>query len=216
MAGRTCEPEDISHPGSRLLAGNMDRGTVLVVDDNEKTVELFAAFLDGEYGVRRATRGEEALGLLDDGVDVVLLDRRMPGMPGDEILDQMRAGGFDGPVIMTTAVAPDVDIVRMSFNEYLTKPITREELLGAVDRVLELSDRDVQVQEYFSLLDKQLALEDELGLGGILGNDEYHRLEARLQELTDRMDPPLTEEEEQLAQRLVGKWPEAGREPENL
>ena len=64
--------------------------TVLVVDDEEAVADAYTAQLEGEYETRTAYSGKEALETVDDGVDIVLLDRRMPGRSGDEVLERDR------------------------------------------------------------------------------------------------------------------------------
>ena len=104
-----------------------DAAVVLVVDDEEEVAEVFSLWLRDVYETRVATGGEAALEAVD-GVDLVLLDRRMPDLSGDETLARMRERGYDGPVAMVTAVDPDFDIVEMAFDDYLVKPISKEEL----------------------------------------------------------------------------------------
>ena len=106
--------------------------TVLAVDDEPDLAELYRVYLDPAYDVRIATGGEEALDAMDETVDVVLLDRRMPDMSGHEVLDAIRGEGYDARVAMLTAVEPDVDIVEMPFDDYKTKPVTKEDLLTLV------------------------------------------------------------------------------------
>jgi len=58
--------------------------TVLVVDDEPDVADAYAAQLQNEFIVSTAYGGQEALDKIDDSVNVVLLDRRMPGISGDE------------------------------------------------------------------------------------------------------------------------------------
>ena len=100
-----------------------DTATVLVVDDEEEVADVYALRLRNEYDTRVAYGGEDALETIDVDVDVVLLDRRMPDIPGDEVLEQIREKGYDCRIIMLTAVDPGLDIVEMPFDEYLCKPV---------------------------------------------------------------------------------------------
>ena len=59
-----------------------DSSTVLVVDDNRELAEAYAATLREQYDTRTACSGREALDVVDETVDVVLLDRRMPSVSG--------------------------------------------------------------------------------------------------------------------------------------
>ncbi|MGM0398456.1 MAG: response regulator transcription factor, partial [Halobacteriota archaeon] len=94
-----------------------DRSTVLIVDDEPSLVELFERYLADDYDTRTATDGEAAMANVDDDVDVALLDRRIPGMTGDEILEAIRSQGHQFPVAMITAVDPDTDIIDMPFDD---------------------------------------------------------------------------------------------------
>lgn len=121
-----------------------DPPTVLVVEDEEAVVEAYAMWLSDVAEVRTATGGREALELVDDDVDAVLLDRRMPDLSGDETLAEIRERGYDCRVAMVTAVDPAVDVnaVDASFETYLTKPVTKEEIVDAVGELLERPIRD--------------------------------------------------------------------------
>ncbi|QLD87258.1 response regulator [Natronomonas halophila] len=158
--------------------------TVLVVDDEPNVAEGYALWLEDEYDVRVATGGEEALEKLPD-VDAVLLDRRMPGMSGDEVLERIRGGGYDCRVAMVTAVDPDFDIIDMPFDAYLTKPVEREDLQAAVDQLLTLSEYDEAVQEQFQLAEKRATLEMKKPRSELEESAEYEELTERLAELEE-------------------------------
>ncbi|MUW15953.1 response regulator [Halorubrum sp. CBA1125] len=128
--------------------------TVLAVDDDPDLAELYRVYLDPAYDVRIATEGEAALTAMDEAVDVVLLDRRMPDMSGDELLSAIREEGYDARVAMLTAVEPDVDIVDMPFDDYKTKPVTREDLLALVEVLLRRAEFDERSQEFFALVSR--------------------------------------------------------------
>ncbi|GAA0654459.1 response regulator transcription factor [Salarchaeum japonicum] len=136
--------------------------TVLAVDDDTDLADTYAIWLDQEYDVQTAYGGEEALSELDEDVDVVLLDRRMPGMSGGEVLDRIREAGYDCRVAMLTAVEPDADIVEMGFDDYLTKPVTREELVEAVNDLYTRLTLDDTLQELYATTSKIAVLESEL------------------------------------------------------
>ncbi|WP_435335057.1 bacterio-opsin activator domain-containing protein [Haloarchaeobius sp. TZWWS8] len=133
--------------------------TVLVVDDDEDLADTCRYWLeDDDYRVRTAYSGEEALEVIDADVDLVLLDRRMPRLSGDETLDKIREAGFDCPIAMMTAVAPDTDIVDMPFDDYLVKPVSKADILDAADELLARSDFSEEVREYFALEATEQAL----------------------------------------------------------
>ena len=115
---------------------------VLVVEDEPDLADLYAAWLGDEYRVRTAYGGREALDELDeaDEVDAILLDRRMPGLSGDEVLTAVRDRGIDCRVAMVTAVEPDFDILEMGFDDYLVKPVSKDDLLGVVETMRSRSE----------------------------------------------------------------------------
>jgi len=152
--------------------------TVLVVDDEPDIVSLYAAWLEASYDVRRATDGEEALGALDASVDVVLLDRRMPGMTGDDVLDAVRTRPVDPWIAMVTAVEPDTDIIGMPFDDYLVKPVDEAALRATIEALLQRRRYDEQCRELFELTAKRAALE---------AAETDHRNDPEYRELSDRM-----------------------------
>jgi DNA-binding response OmpR family regulator len=161
-----------------------DRPTVLAVDDDPALRELFTHWLEA-HGciVSTAADGEEALDRLSPDVDVVLLDRRMPGPSGDEVLERVRERGYRCRVAMVTAVEPDVDVVEMGFDSYLRKPVDREDLERTVDRLLERSSYEANQREYFALAEKRAALELHHSASELDERPEYRALVERLAEL---------------------------------
>ena len=168
-----------------------DRPLVLVVEDEADLADLYATWLKSEYRVRTAYGGEEALEKLDDEISVMLLDRRMPGLSGDEVLDAAREKGVDCPVSMVTAVEPDFDIIEMGFDTYLVKPVTRDTLKETVEDLLSRSSYDEGVQELYSLASKKALLESEKGRSSLEDNEEYQELSERLDELREELDETL-------------------------
>ncbi len=177
--------------------------TVLIVDDDPQVVEIYAELLEERYSVATAPGGQEALDRMDESIDVVLLDRRMPELSGDSVLDRIRSEGYDCGVVMVTGIDPDFDVITMPFNEYLTKPVSSEELISAIERVQALSVRDVQVQEFFSLVAKRHSLESEKTPEELANSDEYHRLQSRIDDLRERVQPMIEPFEEELAEQLA-------------
>ncbi|GAB7008422.1 HalX domain-containing protein [Halorubrum trueperi] len=167
---------------------------VLVVEDEPDLADLYAAWLGDEYRVRTAYGGQEALDRLDeadDEVDAILLDRRMPGLSGDEVLAAVRERGIDCRVAMVTAVEPDFDILKMGFDDYLVKPVTSDTLRETVEGLLRRGEYDTDVQELFSLTSKKAMLETEKSAGELADNDEYRRLTDRIDELRSKADESL-------------------------
>ncbi|MEZ3115043.1 HalX domain-containing protein [Halobaculum sp. MBLA0147] len=170
-----------------------DLPSVLVVEDEADLADLYAAWLGGEYDVRTAYGGHEAIDQLSEEIDVILLDRRMPGLSGDEVLVSVRDRGVDARVAMVTAVEPDFDIVEMGFDDYLVKPVTREKLMETVESLLRRSEYDSGVQELYAVASKKAVLESEKGQAALEESEEYADLEARYDELQAELDTQIEE-----------------------
>jgi DNA-binding response OmpR family regulator len=166
--------------------------TVLIVDDEPGIRDLMTAWLDGDYRVRTAGDGEEALAAIDDSVDIALLDRRMPGMSGDELLEELRCRGYEIPVGMITAVTPDVDIVDMAFDDYVVKPVAKDELVRTVELLRTRADYDDQSRRFFRLASKRAKLRASQHIDHHT-NPEYEALEAEMETLRDHLDEVLAE-----------------------
>ena len=166
------------------------RPTVLVVDDEPDLVDLYATNLASEYEVRRAYGGEEALELIEDAddFDVALIDRRMPEVSGDEVLERLSLVVPDCRVAMVTAVEPDFDVIEMPFDEYLVKPITRADIRTTVSRLLSLESYREKRQEGFTLASKVAALRAHKDPEDLEGNGEYERLVERLEAIREDLD----------------------------
>ncbi|WP_247000054.1 HalX domain-containing protein [Halosolutus gelatinilyticus] len=169
-----------------------DGPEVLVVDDEARLADLFAAWLDTDWTVETAYDGSEALEMMTASVGVVLLDRRMPGLSGDDVLAEIRDAGYDCRVVMVTAVDPDFDIIEMGFDDYLVKPVSKDELLRMVDDVVGRSDYETDIQEYYALVSKKALLESEKADRELVDNEEYRTLCERVDELERRVDETVS------------------------
>jgi DNA-binding response OmpR family regulator len=165
-----------------------DRPTVLVVEDEPDLADLYSEWLKSDHDVRTAYGGEKALEVIDEGVDIVLLDRRMPDLSGDEVLDAIREKQIECRVSMVTAVEPDFDIVEMGFDDYLVKPVSRESLQDAVSGLLLRSEYDEGMQELFSLASKKALLESERSSTELKDNKEYQQLTDQIEALRGELD----------------------------
>ena len=163
--------------------------TILVVDDEQDIADLYTTWLEMDYQVRKAYGGKEALEKVDEAVDIVFLDRQMPDHSGDEVLERIRNRGLDCRVVMVTAVDPDFDIVSMAFDDYLTKPVMREDLDDAVETMRERDEYDETLQEYFALTSKKATLEAEKTPSELQDSEEYREMVERVDELEEEADP---------------------------
>lgn len=179
----------------------MNPTTVLIVDDDPQVLELYREFLAGEYHVRTARTGEEALDQLDQATDVVLLDRRMPGLSGDEVLQTVRREGYPCRVAMVTAVEPDFDLVDLRFDDYVVKPVTEEELIALVELLVTRQNHDQHVREWLSLLSKRATLRREMSSEELEESAEFAQLQEEIESLQSEADEFL---ETQTTDQLEG------------
>ena len=164
---------------------------VLIVEDEPDVAETYRLWLEDTYTVRVAGNGEVGIDALDESVAVVLLDRMMPGLSGDEVLEQIREQGLDCRVAMVTAVEPDFDILEMGFDAYLSKPVKSDQIRDTVENLLERSEYDSLLQEYYSLVEKQATLEATKASVELEDSDEYDDLTARIDDLRDELSEML-------------------------
>ena len=159
------------------------RPSVLVVEDEPGLAGLYADWLRGSYHVRAVHNGEDALEELHDGIDVVLLDRHMPDIPGDEVLVAIRDRGLDCRVAMVTGVTPDFDILTMGFDDYVEKPLSRETLEETVDRLVEIDAYDALHIRLSSLRVRRNVIREEKSTAELAASERFQALQERIDEL---------------------------------
>lgn len=175
--------------------GASGHATVLVVEDEDQLGDLFESVLSPAYTVERATNGGEALSLLEDSIDVVLLDRRMPDISGDQVLEKIDSYGIDCRIAMVTAIDPDFDVIDMGFDDYLCKPVRPEDLRETVERLLALDEYEAKYRELSSKLVKKNILEVEKTASELQNSDRFVELQTRIEELEAQLETIKTEAE---------------------
>jgi len=113
-----------------------EQGRILVVDDEESVRDLLQRVLkEVGYDVITAANGQEALGKVSQfNVSLVLLDIKMPGLDGFQVLDSIRQRS-NMPVSMLTAkrdVTTLNDALAGGADDYIRKPFSRLELLARI------------------------------------------------------------------------------------
>jgi len=113
---------------------------ILVVEDDRTVGEYVRRGLaEAHYQAELVHDGQEALRLASDGrYDLMVLDLRLPGLSGLEVLRTLRDRGVDLPVLVLTAqdaVDWKVQALRTGADDYVTKPFAFEELLARVEAV---------------------------------------------------------------------------------
>lgn len=178
-------------------------GIVLVADDDEDLAETVEIWLTEQWDVSLAHDGDEALETYGPHVDVVLLDRRMPTMSGDEVLPKLREREGEARVAMMTAVDPDWDVVEMPFDMYLTKPLGRAELVDAVEQLFARTQHAREVQALFALSSKLGALQTRYADPVLESDERYQRLQDEFERLHRQSRVHLADLDPEEFRRLV-------------
>lgn len=163
---------------------------VLVVDDEREVTALYERWLSA-YRTAVVNRGDDALDVLSRRsaeFDVVLLDRKMPGMNGRDVLDEIRDREYDCRVAMITAVNPDYDIVEMAFDDYVTKPVDGDTLRETVETLRDRADYADGMTRYFSLAARRASLLAERPKPELRESDEFAALEDEIAALQSELD----------------------------
>ena len=172
LRSATASPQ-IRSAMSSLQAGEepagpiANRGSVLVIDDNEMNLDLMKRYLNRQgHSVMVAESGRRALELMKSGAfDLVLLDVMMPEMDGYEVLREIK--GHEEwrhlPVIMISALDEMDSVVRcieIGAEDYLPKPFDPVLLKARTDACLEKKRlRDIEVEQKRLLSELNTALE---------------------------------------------------------
>ena len=162
-----------------------NQDVILVVEDEPELADMYSGWLEQKYPVRVAHDGSEALEKFDEEVEVVLLDRQLPGMDGDAVLPLLRDRKPDVQVAMVTAVDPDSDVVEMGFDAYITKPIREDDIFEVVDHLLHRRIYDENVRELFAAISKQIALEKQYDREELEDDPQYQYLLAEIEKLRE-------------------------------
>jgi len=141
-----------------------------------------------------ASPGTATVLVVDD--DEAVADVYARRLSGREVLGTIRERGLTCGVVMVTAVDPGFDIVDMGFDDYLLKPVEREQLEQVVKGTIERLSHEEATREYLSLASKVATLRLEKSAAELEASEEYAALLDRLRDLkeevdTDEIDPPV-------------------------
>lgn len=114
--------------------------TILVAEDNDSNYLLMTYILKKAYQIIRAKNGLEAVEMADKGgIDLILMDMKMPGMDGVEATKKIREAHPDLPIVALTANAFDSDrqtMLEAGCNEFLSKPVSSEKCLSTIEELI--------------------------------------------------------------------------------
>jgi DNA-binding response OmpR family regulator len=155
----------------------MSMHRILVVEDTPAYAEALQRTLALEgHQVVLATRAQEALARArHDPPDLVVLDLGLPDRDGYEVLRELRARGFDAPVLILSARSLEADKVegfRLGADDYVTKPFGALELLARISALLRRARKatvaapakalrkleDAELRDRYGLTERQVAV----------------------------------------------------------
>lgn len=117
----------------------MDKYKILIVEDDEDINNLIKSYLEEEgYLVFQAFSGTEAKFYLKEAIDLFILDLMLPGLSGEEIIEEIRKGST-GPILIVSGKAELDDKVQaldLGADDYLVKPFDKRELLARIKVLL--------------------------------------------------------------------------------
>ena len=145
-----------------------ERGRVMVVDDEESVRNLLQRTLEGAgYNVVTAANGQEALETMSEPeleISVMLLDIKMPGISGIEVLQQIAITHPLICVIMVTAVVDiqtAIEAMKLGAYDYITKPFNLDEVVLTVQRGFERRALWLDNENHRRRLQEKLAAQTE-------------------------------------------------------
>ncbi len=137
-------------------------GEILIVDDEAVVRQLLKRRLSSEgYHCREASSADEALDKLrHNTVELVILDIKMPGKSGVELLPEIKASYPDTTIIMATAVTNTsiaIQCMKQGAYDYVIKPFNLDEIILSVKRALETRRLELEVRNYQQYLEQRVA-----------------------------------------------------------
>ncbi len=131
----------------------MNNTTILIIEDEVDILELL------EYTLQK--EGFETIGFLnasdkvyevlnEEEIDLILMDRNLPGIEGTSFINDIKNKGYNIPVIYVSAKDQDEDILEgfdKHADDYITKPFNLKELIARVKAVIKRTKKDIEIEK---------------------------------------------------------------------
>ncbi|MGH3409022.1 MAG: response regulator transcription factor [Streptosporangiaceae bacterium] len=147
--------------------------TVLLVEDERRLRELVRSYLErAGLTVISTGSGAEAITLASTAApDLVILDLRLPDVPGETVIRELRAAAST-PVLMLTAKSTEEDRIRgleLGADDYVTKPFSPRELVLRVQAILRRGDHNADDQAVTSYGQGALVIDEPRRIARVRG-----------------------------------------------
>ncbi|MCK5590273.1 MAG: response regulator, partial [Dehalococcoidales bacterium] len=151
-----------ANANEKSIESILDQQEILLIVDDEAVIRrVLCQRLSREgYQCEEADSAEQALNMLETSpIALVILDIKMPGKSGIELLPEIKSGYHDTAVIMATAVS-DINVaiqcLKQGADDYFCKPFNLEEISLAVQRALEKRHLKLEIREYQQFLEEKV------------------------------------------------------------
>jgi len=140
---------------------------IVVVEDEEDILDLIQ-FTLSDYKVFTFTSTNGVKSLLDkEEIDLIIMDRNLPGTEGSIFIQTLRDKGYNQPVIYLTAKDKEEDILQgfeRGGDDYITKPFSLEELKARIKAVIKRTKKELKIIKHrdivFNLDTREVMIED--------------------------------------------------------
>jgi DNA-binding NarL/FixJ family response regulator len=169
--------------------------TILIINADRQEAETYADWLAG-YTIQITDDSERALATADT-VDVILLAGDFADPPSDELLGRLRARNPDCQIGLLSANRVGPDVLRLDFDEYVPRPLDREELRDTVARLVDHRVVEGSVETYLSLVSRRRQIEARRDDEDLTDDERYRELTGeiaarrqQIRSLLERIDDP--------------------------
>jgi len=137
------------------------QASILIVDDEASVRRFLSRGVAGEgYRCEEASTGDEALIKIKSApVQLVILDIKMPGRSGVELLSEIKAAHPDIAVIMATAITDTstaIQCMKQGAYDYITKPFDLDDVVLSIERALEKRKLELEIRDYQQHLERKV------------------------------------------------------------
>lgn len=170
------------------------RTRAFIIGDDRRVVETYEGWLADDYDVRTAGSGEAVLERMTEfKTDVVVLERRTPGLSGDEVATRLSENGYDAQAIVVTATLSSPETATPHTLNYVTKPIGKERPRSTVETATPIRTDDDDITELLALIARQQAVKRAVPTDERVASDEFDRLMSKIDDPQDSIDDTMAE-----------------------